>query len=278
MSRAIFGRSLADAGTIVAGAELPAFPASNLLTRQAHRRWRTADPGAAWITLDLGSPVEVDLVWLGATNLSGAADWRIRAATAAEDLVPDPVWDSGAVQFWPEPSLDHWAARSRAAGFVWLGDDGPGPVTARHWRIDLLDGGNPAGFLEAGRLVLARAWRPAKNVQYPVDFVPLPARPGVQRGRSGARWAEDGAVLRRFDLVYDHLGAADALSGFAAMVRRLGAAGDLVWIFDPGPGFGVGPAPAPVTERMIQGGLDLVDPVSNNRFNRHRLRLAIGEY
>lgn len=152
--------ALSDAGTITAGSEAATLPVTNLLTKQPGDKWRATDLSNAYVVLDLGSALEINLIALLATNASSAATWRIRGATSEANLTASPGYDSNSISLWPTTGLDNWDYTS---GLQWLGDDSK---TYRWWRVDVSDAGNADGYFEAGRLYLSNAWQPTVNISY----------------------------------------------------------------------------------------------------------------
>ena len=134
---------------------------------------RSTDDTAAntVIDIDLGSIRNVGLIALCNHNLSPAATWRIRAyddaghVTETYDSTSMPVW----IAFYSSLELE-WEDDN-----FWTGGSSgsPGfPNTAislvpnqghvqRYWRIELSDELNLAGYVQIGRVVMAKAYRPA---------------------------------------------------------------------------------------------------------------------
>lgn len=223
---------LSDAGTITAGSEAAAMPASNLLRQQPGDRWRAEDLSSAWLQLDLGSATAINLIWLGYTNASSAATWRIRAASTEAGLTGgSPGYDSGALDHWPTTGLDDWL--STYPGFThaykWLGTSAQ---TFRYWRIDISDSANADGYYQAGRLYLANAWQPTRNIAYgwnvgwadPSDTV---------RAASGAGFSNRLRRYRELRFSLPFLSEDEMYSNAAAIDRLRGASGDMLVIPKP---------------------------------------------
>ena len=159
MPRFALLRTAWDGATIASAAAAAGdLDASALLRRQPGDLWRTTDTAAQVLTLDLGAAAAVDAVALLYTNLTDAAQWRVRAAASVANLTAAPVWDSGMTAF--RNSTAPRDARGWSHGRLWAA----APVNARHWRIDIADAANPDGYLQAGRVMGGTAWSPAITI------------------------------------------------------------------------------------------------------------------
>ena len=265
MGKAVLARSLADGATITAGSAVSSLPVSNLLTPQPFEIWRATDLSNAYAVVDLGAAMAINLVWLGYTNLSADATWRVRAADDEASLTDGSAdYDSTAVTFWPQSGLDNW---DFTHGFLWLDASAQ---TRRWWRVDLIDTGNAAGYVQAGRLYLANAWQLPKNVQYDHGPQWVPALPGSTRAVSGARYAQSGPLYRRYPFDLDALTAAQIYDNLFDLQRRKGIAGDVLFIFNPD-------ATSSVMETMIYGAFEDLEQARNRAFNRYRMTVALEE-
>lgn len=141
--------------TVTAASEATTMPASNLNRIQPSDVWRSTSLTGQYIEIDLGSAKAVTVVALMFTNLTSGATWQVQAGstTAYSD------YDSTAVTAWagatqnvdrPHCFLDLTAAAK----------------TYRYWKITLTDASNPAGYFEAGRVILANAFQGTRNYAY----------------------------------------------------------------------------------------------------------------
>lgn len=145
---------LSDSATLATAETVAAsMPLTNLQSIQPTDAARFLSPGSAYFTVDFGAATTVDFCALGYTNATFAATWRVRAAATEAGLTGAPSYDSGSISLWPASGLGDWAY---VHGLLDIGVD----KTFRWWRIDIADAGNPAGYFQAGRLILANAWRP----------------------------------------------------------------------------------------------------------------------
>lgn len=261
--------ALSDAATLTASSAPATLPVSNLQGEQPGVVWRALDPAASWVEVDLGAASAINLVALLHHNLGSAATWRIRAAATQGDLTAAPGYDSTAITAWPTAGLEDWGTVNSV---LWLA---AAPQSFRWWRIDLADAANPAGFLEAGRLYIADAWQPSRNLEYgwstawqdPSEF-------------ALALGGQEYAVERRrrrliqftIPIVAESQAAAEAEAyGKAFELQRLrGLSGDVLAIRDPDNA-------AQLQRQTIYGRMAELRPIVNTAFNIFTTRFAFRE-
>lgn len=209
-----------------------ATPAANLLDPKPGRVWQSTATNAT-LTLDLGQDQDIDLLWLGYTNLSRAATWEIRCATAAQG----------------QAYLANVASIEQASIQAWASDDalGPayhalwwrasGPISRRYVQVSLSDPTNADGVLRAGRVYLARAYRPS-----------WPREAGSERGildlstkerlRTGPLVINPGARIKTRAVTFTGLAAEEMRTFFWPLLLSRGETGDLLHVIDPTPALG----------------------------------------
>jgi hypothetical protein len=138
--------------TITAASAASTMPASNLNKPQPTDVWRSTSLTSQYIEIDLGSAKAVTIVALMFTNLTSAATWRVQAGTTTGVS----NYDSGTVTAWAGATQN--VDRPHA-----LLDLTSASKTYRYWKITLTDASNPAGYFEAGRVVLANAFQPTRT-------------------------------------------------------------------------------------------------------------------
>lgn len=216
---------LSDAATVTATDELGNFPVTNLQTKQPSVKWRTAGLSPA-VVIDLGSAGAINLVGLFATNTTSAATWRIRAAASEANLTASPGYDSGSVAAWPETGMaTDWPAVNL---IHWL----TAAQTFQWWRIDLADAGNPAGYLQAGRVYVAAAWQPTRNLQRGWSIEPQDESETF-RAQGGQEYDEIRPQRRiaKFRLAF--LSEDELYDNVFEIDRRQGRTGDVFVMRDP---------------------------------------------
>ena len=152
-------RNMADVSGVVltASGAAGSLVAGNLLTDDVTEVWRVGAVSGVNLVVDLGAAAAIGMAALINTNLTSGATWRIRGATSEANLTASPGYDSGTVSAWPA------AASTEIFGYVNPLSIPAAPQSYRYWRIDLTDASNPAGYLQAGRLVLATVIEPGRN-------------------------------------------------------------------------------------------------------------------
>ncbi|MCA3413861.1 MAG: hypothetical protein INF84_04595 [Roseomonas sp.] len=202
-----------------AQANVPSMPLANLQDPQPRRRARLMGSSAT-ITADLGAEVPVDCVALLSTTLSANATIRVRLANVSSFATV--LADTGSINA---------EAQDEAQGNVVLVL--PAPVTARYLRLDLTDGA--AAFMDIGLLVAGQLWRLQRGTAY-----------GIREGRvmldrrdrnpfTGAEFPVPAIINPRFAaFTLPALSIAEARNQHRDLLRRLGAAGDALWIAELG--------------------------------------------
>lgn len=140
--------------TITATTAATSMPASNLNKVQPSDVWRSTDLTGEYIEIDLGSAKAVDLIALMFTNFTSAATWRVQAGTTTAYS----NYDSTAVTAWAGATQNV----DRPHAMLYLA----AAQTYRYWKITLTDAANPAGYFEAGRVILADALQFTRNYSY----------------------------------------------------------------------------------------------------------------
>ena len=174
-----------------------------------------------WESADgLLAALPVDCVALLSTTLSATATIRVRLAD-----------ESSFATVLADTSIINAEAQGEAQGNVVLVL--PAPVTARYLRIDLTDGA--AAFMDIGLLVAGHLERLQRGTAY-----------GIREGRvildrrdrnplTGAEFPVPPIINPRFAaFTLPALSVAEARNQHRDLLRRLGAAGDALWIAELG--------------------------------------------
>jgi len=146
----------------------------------------------------------------------------------------------------------------------------PVPVAASVARVDIADPLNPAGYVEAGRLVLDRAFRPGggRNLRYGwgIEF-----RSGdiVQAALDGATQGDARGTARVLGFAVPAL-AADAWGAWYDLVLARGRARDVVAIVDPD-------AAGLLPRQAVHGRLEDLGGIVHRRHPIHDIRCRIVE-
>ena len=219
--------ALSDAGALTTpGAVAASLPLANLQDMQPSKVCRFTNLTGMAVVCDLGAAAAINLIALVAHNGSAAATWRIRAAATEAVLTAAPGYDSTAVSMWPasgQPS--GWAVLpstlflATAQSFRW-------------WRIDITDAANPAGYWQAGRLVLAAAWQPSRNLQFGWGLGHIDPSE-VSAAAGGQLLVEERTKRRVVSFTLSFMDEDEMMVNAFEIERARGAARDVVVIRDP---------------------------------------------
>lgn len=121
-------------------------PASNLNLDHPSMVWRSANLTSVQITVQLGAG-SWDTIALVKNNLRATDTVRIRAASTAAATTSGPAYDSG--------NLSAFSGTANSLGSMTLLTLS-GVRTETFIRIDITSTGNPAGFVEAARLIIGK--------------------------------------------------------------------------------------------------------------------------
>ena len=147
---------LSDASVLTASSANSSFPVSNLLDMQLSQVWRSTSTTAS-LTLNLGSTQSLNFFALLGGNATATATVRIRTANSEANLTASPSYDSTAQSFYT-------GVQYAKKNFIWFV---PSASISNSWvLIDIVDTSNAAGYIELGRVYVANAWQPTKNIVF----------------------------------------------------------------------------------------------------------------
>lgn len=164
---------------------------------------------ALTITATWPTPEIIGCVALPFCNLTPTATIRVRGYVEPGDAVPD--FDTGAVSACEYARLGmwNWGALPLGVNAFSYG----GGTYGRSWFqmrsvkklvIDLADPDNPAGYIEAARLVAGAWWSPEQNASYGAGVTPGDTSNQYRNG-AGEQKVERGALYRKLSISLDHM-------------------------------------------------------------------------
>lgn len=262
--------ALIEAATIAAGPEAANFPVANLFTAHPWERWRSAGLAGVHVEIDLGAAPSPGINFLAAVshNMSGAATWRWRAAASQAALTASPAWDSTAVSPWPVTGRP--AGYSHLDSYLWLGGPGgAGAQSHRWWRVDFSDAGNADGFIELGRIYVAAAWQPSRNVQYGWGAGWTDPSPR-QRTLGGQLHAEELGRWRELRFQLRWLSEDEMYENAYELARTRGTSGDVIVVRNPA-------ATKHLHRQSVYGVMRELAPIVNARHRLFETSYAIEE-
>ncbi|WP_193317538.1 hypothetical protein [Janthinobacterium violaceinigrum] len=161
------------------------------------------------ITATWPAPEIVGGVALPFCNLTPAATIRVRGYIEPGDAAP--AFDSGVMEACEYARLGMWDWGALPLGVNAYSYGGG--TYARCWFqmrsvrklvIDLADPDNPAGYIEAARLVAGAYWSPERNASYGAGITPVDTSSQYRNG-AGSQKVERGARYRKLSLTLDHM-------------------------------------------------------------------------
>src|SRR5260221_31083 len=175
----ILYENFADSGILSGGSWLSALPLANMQDPDIQKvaRSSNATNAATLFTINLGSAQPVDGIALGPVNISPGATWRWRGYSDSGYSVL--VYDSG-VQIasgsvidwtgpssgwleWEDPGFWYGIAQALDELPQYLFHIAPTAQLVQYWKLEIFDAANANGFIQIGRLLIARAFRPSIN-------------------------------------------------------------------------------------------------------------------
>lgn len=191
---------------------------------QAHRSTGTS------VTYDLTWTAGITLgaVALPATNLTASA--TIRCRIYSDTGMTALVADSGTVTACPGLNLSMWdwtgALNANAFAYggasktaVWFSQNHTG---IKGLKIDLVDGSNPAGYIDCARVVAGAYWEPAHNPSYGLQTM-LEDSSRTERTHAGDQLTDRGTRTEKMSLELRLLPEADRVE-LHKIIRNVGTA------------------------------------------------------
>ncbi|MDO8039184.1 hypothetical protein O3301_22050 [Janthinobacterium sp. SUN211] len=164
---------------------------------------------ALTITATWPTPEIIGCVALPFCNLTPTATIRVRGYVEPGDAVPD--FDTGIVSACEYAVLGMWDWGALPLGVNAFSYGGG--TYARCWLpmvsvkklvIELADPDNPAGYIEAARLVAGPYWSPEQNASYGAGVMSVDTSTQNRDGAGGQTVAR-GALYRKLSLALDHM-------------------------------------------------------------------------
>lgn len=210
---------------------------------------------------------------------SGIVVWGIRTAAGA-GLAADSgwyeVWPTGVIptdlleweddNFW----LGTISAQARAgfqSPFIWKL---PYLALARYWRVEIFDSTNSDGYVQIGRLFLARGWTPSVNYSYGAGLGYQDPTP-VDTSLSGAEYFDVRTRFRVMNFSLEYITDTEAYNYALELQRLSGTSGEVLVIPDGGENVGQQPL------RSFVGRLRQTGPVTQPRESAYSVQFELKE-
>lgn len=180
---------------------------------------------------------------------SGIAVWEVRSAGGnglATDSGWRDVWPSGVVptelleweddNFWLG-TISQQARAGFQSPFIWRL---PLVALARYWRVEIFDSSNTDGYVQIGRVFLARGWTPSVNFNYGAGLGYQDPTP-VLTSLSGAEYFDVRSKYRVMTFQLDYISDSEAYSYALELQRLAGISGEVLVMPDGGTDAGTQP-------------------------------------
>lgn len=221
-----------DAATLAASSQVTTLPVANLQNMQPKKKWRTDAALTPYIEFDFGSAgCAANGFALIGHNLTSAATLRIRGK-ATYPVTSSPTIDTTALSAWPstgKPTDASWPHY-----LSWL--SWTKPVALRYWRLDISDGANTDGYIQAGRVMLGEYWQPSLlSVDVGGTFLGFDQIDAQDVSDYGETFTDRRNVSapRIFELTISAAERDEVLTGIADIRRLRGMWGDVACLIDP---------------------------------------------
>lgn len=182
-------QNYADSAALTGGSFISAFPLTNGQDDDIGVVARTTNPltASTQFVANLGAARTVGGIAIGPTNCAPGSTYRIRAYS--DSALTSLVYDSGTKTVtgttidwsstsnylaWEDPGF--WEGipdiLDRDDVPVWLVDIPSASQFAQFWKIEITDTANPDGYVQFGRIFIARSFRPSINYDFDNNFIP----------------------------------------------------------------------------------------------------------
>jgi hypothetical protein len=245
--------NFSDAAVISGGSFLAALPRANMQDEDIQKVARTTDTANAStaFSIDFGSVRPIGGIVVGPTNISPGASWRARSYADAAMLTVQYDsgirtvsgttidWgDTGAWLQWEDPgfwygipdSFDLTIVPTYLAEIVSV--ENVSFANAQYWTVEVFDSANPDGYLQFGRLLIGRAFRPSLNYTPDNSFAPVPLTDMVE-SLGGKRTFWDRGQRRTQHLAFDMLSFQELMGDVFRIGNRIGISRQIFLVPDP---------------------------------------------
>lgn len=236
-----------DEGTLSNGSWLSTLPLTNLQNRQVQKVARSngVTSSATKFDLDLGAAKSIGVVALVVHNISVAGTVRITASDSAS--FSTLYYDSGTVSVWPSGVIPLELLEWEDDNF-WLGTISQQARAGyqapfihklstiknmRYWRVEIVDAGNSDGYVQIGRLFMARGWTPTVNYSYGSGLGFQDPTP-VDTSLSGAEYFDVRSKFRVMQFSLPYITDTEAYNYALDLQRLAGVSGEILVMPDGG--------------------------------------------
>lgn len=273
-----------DEAALSGGSWLAALPLSNLQRRQVQRvaRSTNATLASTQFLVSLPAARTIGVAALVAHNLSASAKVRFSASDTAGFSVTQ--YTSGWLDAWPSGTIPESLLAWEDDNF-WRGtlsDAGRAgylsPVihalateqSWRYWKVEVDDTTNADGYVQIGRLFLARAWRPTVNYAYGAGLRYEDPSP-IETSLSGAEWFDQRGKFRTFEFELQGITSTEVYANALELQRVAGTTGEVLVVPDTDD-------PGTSAVRSFVGRLRQIGAIQQIQPTAHSARFQVKEF
>lgn len=234
-----------DLATLAGGSWSASLPLSNLKNPviQKVARSSNATLASTQFTIDMGVARPIGVMALLAHSISPIGKVRFRGYEVAG--FSTVVYDSGWIDAWP-PDMVPMAQRNWEEDNFWTGQVSLDSLVGlqspfihilsseqylRYWKVEIDDTANVDGFVEIGRVIIARGWRPGVNYTYGAEVSYFDPSPSVTT-LSGTMYFDERPRGRVFRFGLDAMSSTEAYGYALEMQRLAGVIGEVLLVPD----------------------------------------------
>ena len=201
-----------------------ALPLSNLKDRLIAKVARSANALATstqWVE-DLGSAREVGIVALLNHNISLAGTVRVRGYSNSG--LTALVHDTGTLYAWPQTFAAKDVGEHPSNWILPL----PTTVSARYWKVEIVDTTNVTGCVQAGRSWLGPVWKPEDGIVYG-GVLGYEARSVITESLGGVPWSDQQVSRRAGTVTFPRLTDAERRTAMLFQ-KTVGNSGEVLYV------------------------------------------------
>ncbi|WP_295991552.1 hypothetical protein [Rugamonas sp.] len=234
-----------DTAAITGGSFVATLPLANLQTRSLGEVARSTNLNLSSTRFDIAFPKQVSARVFALPNHNITIYGKYRLRCSNDPGYATTLFDTGWVRVWPAiypygtlPWEDSrwWSGRNSldqlAGQYATLTVILPQTVVAQYWRLEIDDGGNPAGFIQAGRVFIGPAWQPATNPSFGLS-IGWETKTDVQAALGGAEYFGRRVPYRVTKFTIDYMSEDEGFASAFDMDRQAGIDQEVFWVHDP---------------------------------------------
>lgn len=243
--------NFADVGVFSGGSYLPSLPRANAQDPDIARVARTIDPlpASTRVNIDLGIARPVGGIALGPTNASPGAQYRIRSYDQPGWNEADIAYDSGIKTIagvlvdsldleWEDPGfwygIDVNAIDDLPTWLIEIVPEADAAATNAQWfSIEIFDPANADGYVEFGRVLVARAYRPGLNYSYGDNAFSIDPRTEMVESQGGLRTYDERGQRRTLRVGFQYLTETELFGDVFRIMNRQGVSRQVFVVPDP---------------------------------------------